>query len=220
MMLSGASVSGGRGETEVRVRADAAANRKRVLAAAEDVFAERGAGASTEEVASRAGVGIGTVFRHFPAKRDLVEATLVAHLDELAGQAVELAASGDATAALHALLREAVRTGRASMSLTRHLLAEPAGMPEAATTASERLRSAVADLLDAARAAGDVRPDVGVDEVFFLIHGLSQAQETLPADDATRRRALDLVLDGLARPRPGVDAQPRRLGAQPGRRSR
>lgn len=78
------------------MRADALANRRRILAAAGDVFGELGVEASTEEVARRAGVGIGTVFRHFPAKQDLVGATLAAHLDELTARAEELAGSGEA----------------------------------------------------------------------------------------------------------------------------
>ncbi|MGD9530165.1 TetR/AcrR family transcriptional regulator [Pseudonocardia sp.] len=185
------------------MRADAALNRRRVLAAAEEVFSERGTGASTEEVARRAGVGIGTVFRHFPTKRDLVAATLVAHLQELAAVAADLAGTADATTALHALLREMARTGPAKLSLFRHLLADGAGLPEAAATASAALRDGVAGLLHRAQAQGGVRPDVGVDEVYLLLRGLAQAQDALPADERVLARAVDVVLDGLSgSPRP------------------
>ncbi len=64
------------------MRVDARLNRERILAAAEEVFGELGAQTSTEEVARRAGVGVATVFRHFPTQADLVEATLVRHFDD------------------------------------------------------------------------------------------------------------------------------------------
>ncbi len=186
------------------MRADAVANRRRILAAAGAVFGELGAEAPTEEVARRAGVGIGTVFRHFPTKHDLVEATLVAHLDGLTAHAADLAASGEAGPALHALLREIARTGTAVPG------SGPTGYP-AADAASDALRAAVGTLLDRAQDAGDVRADVSADEVYFLIGGLARAGAERPGDGAVRRRAVDVVVDGLAGPvRP----------AQPGGRRR
>src|SRR4051812_5490623 len=77
-------------------RADALRNRARVLTAAEAVFAARGTSASTEEVAREAGVGIGTVFRHFPTKEALLEAVYVARLRRLAEEADALVSADDA----------------------------------------------------------------------------------------------------------------------------
>src|SRR5215468_6504415 len=90
------------------MRADARANRDRILAAAEEVFAEGGVAASTEEIALRAGVGIGTVFRHFPTKQELIEATVVRHFEQLTAHARELAAHDDAEAALRELIETMV----------------------------------------------------------------------------------------------------------------
>lgn len=206
------------------MRADAVANRKRVLAAAEEVFGEFGGEASTEEVARRAGVGIGTVFRHFPTKRDLVQAALAAHLAELTARAEELAASGDAAPALHALLREMARTGSTKLSLARHLVDDGdtpdsvGGGSPAVQTAVDGLRDAVDGLLRRAQHDGDVRRDISVDEIYFLLRGIAQAQATVPVADAVRRRAVDVVIDGMAvappapdRPGPGRTAQPGRV---------
>lgn len=181
------------------MRADAVANRRRILAAAGEVFGELGVEASTEEVARRAGVGIGTVFRHFPAKRDLVEAALVAHLEELTARADELAGSGEAGPALDALLREMARTGSTKLSLAR-ALTDPDAVPDAAAAASGGLRDTVDRLLRRAQQDGDVRADVSVDEIYFLLRGLAQAQAAMPVPDAVRRRAVDVLVDGLVSP--------------------
>jgi AcrR family transcriptional regulator len=180
------------------MRSDARANRERLLAAAEEVFGEAGADGSTEEVARRAGVGIGTVFRHFPTKRDLVEATVVRHFEQLTGQARELAAAPDATAALHKLIETMVSGGATKITLVS-LLFDGGGDADAAVGAAERLREVFGGLLRRAQQAGAVRRDVSVDEVYLLIRALSQASGT----KATRRKALAVVLDGLATPAAG-----------------
>ena len=190
------------------MRADAVANRKRILAAAGDVFGELGVEASTDEVARRAGVGIGTVFRHFPTKRDLVEATLVEHLQELTARAEDLGGSGEPAPALHALLRELARAGSTKLSLAA-ALGGGEHLSEATTAASQALRAAVGRALTGAQRSGEVRPDVSVDEVYLLLRGLAQAQATTPVPGAVRRRAVDVLIDGLAVPR-----------TQSGRRSR
>lgn len=178
------------------MRTDAAANRRRVLAAAEEVFGERGMDASTEEIARRAGVGIGTVFRHFPTKRELVEATLIAHFENLTARAQGLVASGAPGTALTTLLHEMAETGSAKLSLAGYLVAD-AGFGDAAAAASNDLRAAVGRLLDDAQGAGDVRRDVGVEEIYFLLRGLGQAQLSMPVETRTRRRAVEVVLAGL-----------------------
>jgi AcrR family transcriptional regulator len=96
------------GTSEKALRADARRNRGRVLAAAEEVFAAEGVGAPTEAVARRAGVGIGTVFRHFPTKEALLEAVLVERLRGLAEHARAAAADPDAGGALFGFLEHVV----------------------------------------------------------------------------------------------------------------
>src|SRR3954451_20501094 len=95
----------------VFMRADAEANRERILTAAEDIFGAHGPSAATEQIAQRAGVGIATVFRHFPTKTDLVEATLVGHFATLTARADRLRGSDDPGAALAELIKAMVASG-------------------------------------------------------------------------------------------------------------
>jgi AcrR family transcriptional regulator len=180
------------------VRSDAKVNRDRILAAAEAVFTEAGAAGSTEDIAKRAGVGIGTVFRHFPTKQSLLEATLVRHFEQLTAYAQKLADAADPSAALRELV-EAMVGGGAAKILMVGLLVEESGMTTAAIEAAGNLRAAVASLLGRAQAAGTVRADVSIDELYLLIRGLSQATAMAPAEPATLRRAVDIVLNGLAK---------------------
>ncbi|MEU9844544.1 helix-turn-helix domain-containing protein, partial [Actinomadura sp. NPDC048032] len=96
------------------LRADALRNRAKVLAAAEEVFAVQGTSASTEEVARKAGVGIGTVFRHFPTKESLLEAVLVALLKRLAAEARDLRAAADPGAAFFGFFTRVVSQAASS----------------------------------------------------------------------------------------------------------
>lgn len=180
------------------MRSDAKVNRDRILAAAEAVFTEAGAAGSTEDIAKRAGVGIGTVFRHFPTKQSLLEATLVRHFEQLTAYAQKLADAADPSAALRELV-EAMVGGGAAKILMVGLLVEESGMTTAAIEAAGNLRAAVASLLGRAQAAGTVRADVSIDELYLLIRGLSQATAMAPAEPATLRRAVDIVLNGLAK---------------------
>jgi len=176
------------------VRSDAQANRERVLAAAEEVFAEAGDAGSTEEVARRAGVGIGTVFRHFPTKQLLVEAAVVRHFARLSEQAGELTGARDPGAAFRDFVRTMVLGTPAKLALVTVL----GGLTGPARAASLELRTAVAALLVRAQEAGAIRPDASVDEVYVLIRALAQAS----GDPAVVTRAVDIVLDGLSSARP------------------
>jgi len=177
------------------MRADARANRDRILAAAEEVFAEGGAAASTEEIALRAGVGIGTVFRHFPTKQELIEATVVRHFEQLTAHARDLAARDDADTALRELM-ETMVGGTATKIMLLGLLGDATS--DAVVRASRELRTAVRALLRRAQQAGAVRSDVSVDELYLLVRGLALAGAQGPTKASTRRKALDVVLAGLA----------------------
>ena len=168
-------------------------NRERILAAAEEVFGTQGEAGSTEEVARLAGVGIATVFRHFPTKEDLISATLVRHFDQLTERAHALAAEDPATA-WRTLVRELIRTGATKLTLGS-VLRE---VPTEAFTASHRLKTAVSDILQQARDVGAVRPSVTVEEVYLLIRGLAQATATQPTASSTLDSAIDVVLAGLS----------------------
>jgi AcrR family transcriptional regulator len=179
------------------MRADARANRDRILAAAEAVFGEAGESGSTDEIARRAGVGIGTVFRHFPTKQDLIEATLVRHFEGLTEQARVLT-GGDPDAGLRELIEAMVGTGATKILLIGLLRDSSGSLPAAAVRASQQTRRAVGTLLRRAQAAGAIRPDVSVDEVYLLVRGLAMAASQRGTKSATQRKALDIVLAGLS----------------------
>ncbi|WP_345023178.1 helix-turn-helix domain-containing protein [Actinomadura keratinilytica] len=182
-----------------RMRADARRNRARILAAAEEVFAEKGEGASTEEVASRAGVAIGTVFRHFPTKRDLLAAIMKELRARLVGEAAALAARADPATAFFDYFAFLVERAARVRTVLGLLAAE--GMGVEPGDQIRALQQAVGELLAAAQRAGAVRPDVGIDEVMAILTAACQGALHGAWDDDLRRRTLAVVFDGL-RPRP------------------
>ncbi|MFB4309367.1 TetR/AcrR family transcriptional regulator [Actinomadura sp. GTD37] len=179
------------------MRQDARENRERILAAAEEVFGGRGAAGSTEEVARRAGVGHATVFRHFPTKEELIEATLLRHFDRLTREALAIAAAPDPATGWRTLLRTMIETGGTKLALGTLLPAKPS---PAAVNASDRLKSAVSEVLRQAQNSGAVRPSATVEEVYLLLRGLAQASAAMPPHPETLSRAIDVVLSGLSQP--------------------
>jgi len=178
------------------MRSDARVNRDRVLAAAEEVFGESGNAGSTEEVARRAGVGIATVFRHFPTKRLLLEATIIRHLTLLTETARARGEGGEAGAAFRAAFRAMASDAPAKLALVA-LLEESADSTSSADeveAAAAALREAVEELLSRGQRAGEVRADATVDEVYMLITALANARGARTVVD----RAVDIVLDGLS----------------------
>jgi AcrR family transcriptional regulator len=180
------------------LRADAQRNRARVLAAAERVFAERGTAASTEEVARAAGVGVGTVFRHFPSKEALLQALIVERLVRVAADAREHAASSDGGAAFFDFFAAVVRGSATKLELVDALAELGVHPNEAVAPVAEEVTGAVAALLEQAQQAGAVRRDVGVGDVIALLAGASQARRY-----ATDDRPLTVILDGLRVPSAG-----------------
>ncbi|MEU1982824.1 helix-turn-helix domain-containing protein [Nocardia sp. NPDC019395] len=180
------------------MRQDARENRERILTAAEEVFGAHGGSGSTEEVARRAGVGIATVFRHFPTKEELIEAALLRHFDQLTERADALAGDADQAVAWRTLVRAMIETGATKLTLASKL-DDQGRLPRSAATASNRLKVAVGAVLLQAQEAGAVRPSVTVEEVYLLIRGLAQASAAIPVQPAILDRAIDVVLTGLSR---------------------
>ncbi|HMJ75619.1 MAG TPA: helix-turn-helix domain-containing protein [Iamia sp.] len=175
------------------MRQDARNNRERILQAADAVFGEHGAAGSTEEVARRAGVGIGTVFRHFPTKEALLSAALSRHLAALGAVAEQAMDAPDGATGLRSLVEAMVRTGGSKVALAS--LLDP--LPLDARTASEELRRSVGVVLRRAKAEGAVRPTVTLDQLYLLIRGLSHASAMAPPSARALRGATDIVLAGL-----------------------
>ncbi len=179
------------------MRANAMANRRRIVAAARDVFGTDGVLGSTEDVAARAGVGIATVFRHFPSKDALVEEALRGHIDELHQLALELRRRPDPVGAFHDLLAVMVRTGGSKLTLAG-LLGDPAQPPGAVLDAAAELRAEVEGLLRDAQDAGAVDRQVSIDELYFLLRGLAAASAARPPAPEVVTRAIDVLRRGLA----------------------
>ncbi|MCK2220598.1 TetR/AcrR family transcriptional regulator [Actinomadura sp. ATCC 31491] len=176
-----------------QLRADARRNRERILAAAEEVFAERGASASTEEVAARAGVAIGTVFRHFPTKDDLLTAIVKALLARLEEEAAGLAERGEPETALFAFFTHVVEAAAARRTVA-DLLTGGAGLP--VEGALRRLAEPVGTLLRRAQQAGAVRADVRQEEVMALLAAASQAALQAGWTPDLRERTLGIIFRG------------------------
>jgi AcrR family transcriptional regulator len=182
---------------EPPLRADARRNRAKLLEAAERVLTERGPGASTDEIAKAAGVGIGTLFRHFPTKEALIEGVLAARMRRMTDEATRLAATNDG---LEVFLRHAVEQAEVKNALAGHLTA--AGVDPAAAIDGVRddLLSALGTLLRNAQLSGAVRQDLQVADLIGLLAGASRAVEYAGSDPSARNRILAVIVDGL-RPR-------------------
>ncbi|HEY0454266.1 TetR/AcrR family transcriptional regulator [Actinophytocola sp.] len=175
-------------------RADARRNRERILAAAEEVFGQHGTGASTEEVAARAGVAIGTVFRHFPTKRDLLSAIVKELLARLTAEVTELAA-GDPRTALFDFFARVVEQAAAKKSVVDLLAA--GGVEVGVAEPLATLRDAVGALLAQAQDARAVRREVRLDEVMALLTATAQGALHGGWDDDLRRRTQEVIFAGL-----------------------
>ncbi|MDR7168314.1 AcrR family transcriptional regulator [Nocardia kruczakiae] len=184
------------------MRADARRNRQRVLQAAQRLFAERGLGVSLDEIARDAGVGPGTVHRHFPSKETLYLAVATDQLEQLIGEANGLAETDD-PAALFVLLSRMMANGAENRAVKSALAAAEFDLRTAAPRVAADLTRHVADLLDRARTAGVVRDDVTVDELMALVAGAFAAIHHANAEINPARSAhiARIILDGL-RPQP------------------
>jgi AcrR family transcriptional regulator len=181
-------------------RADARRNRARLVEAARTAFAEAGADVPLEEVARRAGVGIGTLYRHFPCRDDLIEAVVGDRVDELVAEAEELLGADDPVGALRRWLRAAVDLAVGYRGLAASLVAAAQG--EGRLSEAFRRQEAAADALVArAREVGGLRADVTTAEVLGLASAVAWLVEQGRATDPDR--LLDLVVDGLRRPAGG-----------------
>lgn len=151
------------------MRADAQQNYEHLLAVAREVVLEQGAQASLRDVARRAGVGLGTLYRHFPTRESLLEALLRSSLDEVTAKAGELEASSSAAQALTSFVRDAVAFVRNYHGVT-DLMTEALENPESALHDScVTVRAAGARLLKRAQEDGVARPDLDGTELFALI---------------------------------------------------
>lgn len=183
------------------LRADAQRNRDRIVQAAGAAFAEQGLDVCVDEIARRAGVGIGTLYRRFPTKALLIQAIFEERLRELRPVAERALAGADAWAGLAELVHATVACQAADQGFLQEL-ARAVGADALTAGARERFFAPFEELLGRAQAAGEARPDIGPDDLPALLRmaGAAAAAQAGAGSEPDAQRHVALLLDGL-RPR-------------------
>jgi AcrR family transcriptional regulator len=176
------------------LRADARRNRSLVLEAAIAAFAAEGLSVPVHEIARRAGVGTGTVSRHFPTKEALFEAIVSSIAERLVERARLLAATEEPGPALFAFLAAMVDEGAANRALSEAFAGTGFDMEAAASGAGHDVIDALSGLLDRAQRAGAIRTDVDTADLKALLVGCLAREQ---GDDAARARMVAIVSRGL-----------------------
>jgi AcrR family transcriptional regulator len=182
------------------MRADARRNYQRLVAAAAAAFAEHGTDASMDDIARRAGVGPGTLYRHFPTRHALLEAVYRDQVEALCARAYELGDTLPPAEALDAWLRAVAGYVTAKRGLAEALMSGPGEQrPEVFAAGKQAMREAGAALVGRAQEAGELRGDVDVNDLLKLGHAIALAAEHAPDGPGQADRLLALVMDGLRR---------------------
>ena len=183
-------------EAARRPRADAVRNRERVLEAAKSVFSAGGKEASLDAVARQAGVGIGTLYRHFPTREALYEAVYRREVEHLADLAETLKADPSPSQALRTWLRSNVEFVATKKGMSAALALAAQASSELSAYSFERLTRAVGMLLDRAIAAGEIRADIGPADLLRALIGMCYLHDQ-PGWQETVQRLLEVFVDGL-----------------------
>jgi AcrR family transcriptional regulator len=179
-------------------RADSARNRQSLIEAAKAAFAEVGLNVSLEEIARRAGVGIGTLYRHFPTREAVVEAVYRREVEQLAEAAPQLLETSPAGDALHKWMHLFV-----DYIATKRLIAPSLGAAAARTSplyasSAELITGAITTLVKRAVASGAVRKDIDPSDLLRAMVGVSYGNPDA-GWQASARRLIDILMDGLRR---------------------
>lgn len=183
------------------LRADARRNRERILAAATAAFAAEGLSVPLDEIARRAGVGPGTLYRHFPAKETLWEAVLHDRLQRLADEAEALHRVGDPGEALLGFIDRLVAEAAPKRDLADALASAGADVSATLAGTAERLREAIGALLAAAQRSGSIREDISLAELMAILSGILFALRGRSGDQPDPQRVVAVLRDGLLMPR-------------------
>jgi AcrR family transcriptional regulator len=178
--------------TEKPLRADARRNRERILKAARKVFAESGLHSQIDDVAKRAKVGVGTVYRHFPTKEALLDALVRERFEEVAGYAREALEREDAWDGFCELIWRAAELNARDLGFCESV----ASTDCTAIVEEVGLMRSTELLIERAKAQGRMRADATEDDVPLMMIGASSVMQQSPAPDAWRRY-FTLMLDGL-----------------------
>jgi AcrR family transcriptional regulator len=161
------------------------------------VFADLGPGASLDEIARRAGVGPGTVHRHFPAKAQLYEEVLGQHLDEMTAAAQRAQAHADTGESFYALLNAVIAESHSKRDLADALSATGATLSPQTFAKVTRLRSQFEQLLDTAQRSGTVRTDIEPADVYDIVLAATSVRDRASGDPARAERTATVMLDCL-----------------------
>jgi len=208
--VSGTSeVSGIKGASGVRpLRQDAERNRQRILAAAAEVFNERGLEVSLDEIARHAGVGVGTVYRRFRTKEELIEALFMDRLELIAAIADEALASPDPWSGLVSFMERMAETMAGNVGLRQMLMFATYGR-DLVAVARQHNAPLIEQLVQRAQAAGQLRTDIRQTDIALLVLVLTETtQLAYAASPGIWRRYLTLILDGMRPAREGVTPLP------------
>jgi AcrR family transcriptional regulator len=185
---------GDEGPVRRPLRSDAQRNHERILEAADEMFAIHGVDASMDEIATRAGVGVGTLYRNFPTKEALLQALFVARMQPLINAAREAVEADDPGEAFVGFMR---RLGEefVNFKALAEVMASAGVDPSAKAKAADELMQAGDALLQRAQKAGDVRPDVSIADVAALMSSLGYADSSVTPTQ--RSRCVALACDAL-----------------------
>ena len=178
------------------MRADARRNRDLLLTTAAEVFADKGAEAPMEEIARRANVGIGTLYRHFPTRDAVIEAVYRREIDRLCDGVDELIADNPADVALAIWMRRFVDYVAKKRGMSVALKAVLGADNELFTYSHNRIRGALNTLVDAAVSARAIRSDVDSEDLLRAMSGICMASDASGSAERTAR-IVDLLMDGL-----------------------
>jgi AcrR family transcriptional regulator len=182
--------------SERHFRADAQRNRERILEAANALLATRGVEVSVDEIAQRAHVGVGTLYRNYPTKQALLEALLVARIEPLTAAAREAAGAEDPGEAFVGFVRHLSDEFADFKALADAMAASGIDIDVAKKEVSAELFAAIGDLFERAQRAGCIRPDVNLSDVAAMMSGLGHADPTF-MDPGQRSRCVALICDSL-----------------------
>lgn len=176
-------------------------NRRRILEAAEEVFAAQGVSVPIDAVADKAGVGVGTVYRHFPTKEALFQAIVLMRLEELIAAAGTAADSAQAGEALFEYLQSFADTAAMKHDLFDALASAGIDFKARCTESVGELEAGVARLVARAVQAGDIRDDVSAKEIMGLVMGVCVATDRSGFASGSRQQLVSVICDGLRSPK-------------------
>jgi AcrR family transcriptional regulator len=187
------------------MRADAQKNYEHLLAVARVVVAEQGADASLRDIARQAGVGLGTLYRHFPSREALLEALLRTSFDELTAQAAELESSSSSRDALVLWLRDCVAFSHTYRGVTTMMMAAIEDAESALHASCVTMRAAGTQLLTRAQTAGTARADLDGTDLFALIAALAWLGDQ-PSSARRADHLFDVIAGAILADRPAATA--------------